>query len=82
MTKHTNRPMDPTVFGLAIDRLQARGRTYEAARLVMVEGKSVQDAAHMFRTHRESVYKAIARINQAYEDLGICSGCGQALPHV
>lgn len=82
MTKHTTKPMDPTVFALAFDRLQARGKSYEAARLVMVEGKPVQDAALMFGIKRSAVYEAIDRINRAYEDLGICADCGQRLPNV
>lgn len=75
--------MDPTVFGLALQRLgTAGGASYEAARLVLCELKRPSEAVRICKTHRQNLHQAIERIESAYEDLGICPYCGHKLPNV
>jgi hypothetical protein len=75
--------MDPTVFALAMQRLGTDGgASYEAARLVLCEAKRPGEAVRIARTHRQNLHKAIAKIESAFEELGICPYCGHKLPNV
>jgi hypothetical protein len=82
--RHRKRRLEPTVFGLAINRLgvDEKSRSYEAARLVMVEGKKIAEAVRICRVTRQGIYLAMNRVEQAFDDLDICIYCGQKKPAV
>lgn len=74
--------LDGQLFDLALSRLGAHGRSYDAARLVMVEGMSIKQAERMCKVNRPPIYKAILKIEESYQSLGICPTCGQKMPEV
>jgi len=79
--------MEAAVFGLAMQRLgitqNGRGnRGYEAARMVMVEGMKVSQAARICKVTRQTIYKSMDNVEDAFSDLGICQSCGQKMPNV
>lgn len=75
--------MDPAVFALALSRLKpSREKSYEAARVVLVEGRNVTQASNMLDVSRAAIYLAMARIEGAFKDLGVCPYCGQKMPPV
>lgn len=76
------RLMDQTVFTLALQRLGTGGKSFEAARMVLCEGRRAAEAARICKTTRQSLYFAIKRIESAYENLGICPHCGHRIPPV
>lgn len=79
------RRIEPAVFGIALQRLGRVGtkaKSYEAARLVMCEGKKMSEAVRISRVSRQAIYQAMDRIEGQFKTLGICHSCGQKLPPV
>lgn len=82
MTRHTKRRMEPVIFDLALKRLGTRGASYDAARLVMVDGMRVAEVGQRLNLRRQSVYEAIDKIEGVFKNIGVCGTCGQRLPSV
>lgn len=86
MSDRQRAKMDPTVFGLALSRIKptarGSGKSYEGARLVMVEGRRISEAERLANVSRQGIYKAMKRLQEEFTNLGICSSCGQRLPRV
>lgn len=76
------RLMAHDIFTLAMERVRAHGKSYNAARKVMCEGSEVVAAARTHQTSKQNVHLAINRIRKAYDDLGICPYCGSKMPEV
>ncbi len=74
--------MTEVAFDLAKARLAAAGQSYEAARMVLVDGTSVTAAARATKVRRQVVYHAIERIKGAFATLDACAYCGQKFPPV
>ena len=66
-------------FNEAIGRLKAHGRTYNAARGVLVKGLSVQDACRPWRVSVQGVYKAMRRIIKATDPGKHCPNCHECV---
>jgi hypothetical protein len=77
------RALDPTVFELALKRIKPtdRGhRSYDGARAVMVEGRTVNQAIRLHGVSRQAIYQAMDKIEAEFKLLGICQACGRRLP--
>lgn len=89
MTK-PRKLMDPSVFALAMQRISPGGaKQYEAARMVLVDGRKMSQVSRIVKStaaknnfSRTGIYRAIAKIEGAIEDLGICPHCGQKMPDI
>lgn len=82
MDVRQRRLMGHDVFTLAMQRLGAYGKSYNAARKVLCEGSSLINATRLHQTSKQNVHLAIKRIEGAYADLGICPYCGSTIKDV
>lgn len=87
MTASAKRRMDATVFALAGDRVGVysngrKNRSFEGARLVMVDGLPIGQAVRLCGVRAQGIYKAMRRIEQVFTDMGICPRCGLRQPLV
>jgi len=85
MTGIAKRRMEGAIFDLALDRLGIthngrENKSYEGARLLMVEGRKISQAVRICRVTRRAIYKAMDNVETAFDDLGICAYCGLRLP--
>jgi transposase len=69
--------MHGAAFDLAIKQTRCNGRAAEAARLVLVGGKSQSEAAAEVNVSKFAVSKACRRIIEAGLSLGACPMCGR-----
>lgn len=79
------RKMNAAVFELALERIKPTDtgkRSYDGARMVMVEGRTVTRAQQLARVSRQGIYQAMDKVENEFKALGICSACGQRLPNV
>ncbi len=76
------RTMGPAIFELAFQRIRPRyggKRSYDGARMVLVEGRTVAEATRLCKRSRQSIYAAMDRIQAEFKKIGVCYACGQRL---
>lgn len=71
--------MTPEQFDKVCKALRARGRTYMAARSVLVDGIRPVDAAKPWRVTVQAVYKTMRRIKAATSPSIQCPYCGKGM---
>jgi predicted DNA-binding protein (UPF0251 family) len=72
--------MTPTQFDriLAASRIKPDGESAAAARLVLIDGLSAQDAASRVGLNRRTVDRCVARIVARHQPRDVCPTCGHA----
>ncbi|HZM36548.1 MAG TPA: hypothetical protein VFC18_18950 [Burkholderiales bacterium] len=76
--------LDSAIFVAALERIGVyengrKNRSYDAAMEVLCNGWQIASAARGFRLSRQSIKKAISRIEATVVGLGCCACCGQPL---
>lgn len=67
-----------SVFDFGLKRFHRRGRSYEAARLVLVGAVLLDEAARRHSTTKQAVSKAIKVLEKDWARDRICAYCGHA----
>lgn len=72
-----NIKMAEPSFDLARKQTKLRGKSLDAAKLVLVHGKSVSESAENYDISRQTVNRAVNRVKDAALRLGACPMCGR-----